>query len=658
VITAADIGQALGGPRHGDGWQVPCPVPGHGKGRGDRNPSLSIDDGDCGLPVVRCHGGCEQEAVLEELKRRGLWEPSANLHKVSRRSDQSRNCDFEKPSRNVDKVSPSIVMPVPTDAPAPNFVSIFRSEPSAFWDYCDSDGRLLGYAVRFDKADGSKDVMPLVYVEGKGWISKAFPQPRPLYGLPRLAEVPSAPVLITEGEKAAVAAAELFDEYVVVTWPGGCNAVALADWTPLKGRNVTIWPDADESGAKAAQAVAAECHKAGAAAVAIVALPDGLPSGWDLANTIPDSMDIAGLISSAPPSVAEATNSRFEPRYWRDLTVTTSPLALIAGLLGEGSMAVLYGEAGDGKTLMAIDMAAHIARGVPWRERNVTDGAIAYIAAEGPHSVERRLIAYKKHHKIEGDVPLALIGASVNLLDPEADLPELIETVERVAADTKQPVRLVVVDTLFRALAGGSDNDATDMGAFVANVDRMREATGAAVLVVHHSGKDKARGARGHSSLRAATDTEIELSRDDASELRTAKVTKQRDGDEGAEFHFKIIGVEIDVVDDGEPIRSAVAEAVEHEGTSKPRLTGQAKLAFEQLQRCIADNGTPAPASNHIPGSCQTVTCNLWRQYLKSAGVTACDTPEAERQAWKRAKDKLLEGKRIGIWNDHVWVAP
>ena len=577
---------------------------------------------------------------------------------VPRRSVQVPNPVLEKPSPKSGKVSPPILMPVPTEAPAPDFVKIFRAEPSAFWDYMDAAGRLLGYAVRFDKADGGKDVMPLVYVEGQGWRSKAFPQPRPLYGLPRLADAPAAPVLIVEGEKAAVAAAELLHEHVVVTWPGGCNAVELANWSPLKGRAVTVWPDADESGTKAAEAVTAECHKAGAATVQVVALPDGLSDGWDLADAIPSSMDIASLISSAPPSVAEAKNSRFEPRYWRDLTTTTSPLALIAGLLGEGSMAVLYGEAGDGKTLLAIDMAAHVARGVPWRERNVTDGAAVYIAAEGPHSVERRLIAYRKHHKITDDIPLALIGASVNLLDPEADLPELIETVERVAADTGQQVRLVVVDTLFRALAGGSDNDATDMGAFVANVDRMREATGAAVLVVHHSGKDKARGARGHSSLRAATDTEIELSRDEVSELRTAKVTKQRDGDEGAEFHFKIIGVGIDTDEDGEPISSAVAEAVEHEGKRAPKLSGQAKLAFEQLQRCIADAGQLAPASHHTPSGAQTVTCNLWREYLKSAGVTGCDTPEAERQAWKRAKDKLLQSKRIGIWNDRVWVAP
>jgi hypothetical protein len=81
-------------------------------------------------------------------------------------------------------------------------------------------------------------------------------------------------------------------------------------------------------------------------------------------------------------------------------------------------------------------------------------------------------------------------------------------------AAARYPIRLVVVDTLSRAMAGGNENAPDDMSAFIRNIDRIRQETGAHVLIVHHCGKDAAKGARGHSCLRAATDTKIELSHD------------------------------------------------------------------------------------------------------------------------------------------------
>jgi hypothetical protein len=71
LTDAATIARSLGGKRNGDGWLVPCPVSGHGQGRGDRNPSLSIHDGDRTL-LVRCFAGCDPRDVLDVLRRRGL----------------------------------------------------------------------------------------------------------------------------------------------------------------------------------------------------------------------------------------------------------------------------------------------------------------------------------------------------------------------------------------------------------------------------------------------------------------------------------------------------------------------------------------------------------------------------------------------------------
>ena len=103
-------------------------------------------------------------------------------------------------------------------------------------------------------------------------------------------------------------------------------------------------------------------------------------------------------------------------------------------------------------------------------------------------------------------MPFAAIVSPVDLCTDDADLNKLITTI--IACRLGMPVGLIVIDTLSRVMAGGNENAPEDMGALVRNIDRLRDETGGAVLLVHHSGKDLSRGARGHSLLRAATDTE------------------------------------------------------------------------------------------------------------------------------------------------------
>ena len=203
------------------------------------------------------------------------------------------------------------ILPVPEDAPR-DFPSVFpkhrNGEPSAWWCYRDAAGRLLGLAVRFDLADGKKDVLPATNCDGPGgrreWRWKAFPAPRPLYGLDRLAARPDAPVLVVEGEKAADAAAALFPDHVAVTSPSGSKAAHMADWTPLQGRHVAVWPDHDAQGVVYAEDAANLAHEAGAAAVAVVQVPADFAAHWDLADPPPDGWDANGLqalLEVAPP---------------------------------------------------------------------------------------------------------------------------------------------------------------------------------------------------------------------------------------------------------------------------------------------------------------------------------------------------------------------
>ena len=181
-------------------------------------------------------------------------------------------------------------------------------KPSKIWPYNNEAGKLLGGVARFEGPDG-KTTRPFTFCEKDSeqqWQWKSFPSPRPIYALETFPKNPNAPVLVVEGEKAVEAAHGLFPEYVVTTSPGGAKAACSANWEPLKGREVTIWPDHDEEGAKYAQDVAKMAHKAGAANVAIVQVPAELPKKWDLADPLPDGWDFEGikkLLTDATPIV-------------------------------------------------------------------------------------------------------------------------------------------------------------------------------------------------------------------------------------------------------------------------------------------------------------------------------------------------------------------
>jgi len=106
------------------------------------------------------------------------------------------------------------------------------------------------------KAGRGKQFFPLTFgtLDGRrGWQQKAPSTPRPLYGLDRLSHSePTATVILTEGEKAADAAMRMFPDHVAMSWMGGAQSVEHADYSPIKNRDVVIWPDADKPGAKAA----------------------------------------------------------------------------------------------------------------------------------------------------------------------------------------------------------------------------------------------------------------------------------------------------------------------------------------------------------------------------------------------------------------------
>lgn len=181
----------------------------------------------------------------------------------------------------------TVLTPVPKDASLAPGEHPTRGKPSVVYAYRDARGDLLGYVCRFELAGGGKEFRPLTYCRSTrgelAWQWQSWPAPRPLYNLDKLVGRPKAPVILVEGEKAADAAAELFPDHVVITSPHGAQSAAQADWAALARRDVTIWPDADETGGKYAEAVARRLAPI-AGSIKLLEPPKGVKPGWDAAD--------------------------------------------------------------------------------------------------------------------------------------------------------------------------------------------------------------------------------------------------------------------------------------------------------------------------------------------------------------------------------------
>jgi ATP-dependent exoDNAse (exonuclease V) alpha subunit len=178
----------------------------------------------------------------------------------------------------------------------------------ARYAYKDADSNVLGYVVRLEDKSSHKITPTLTYCQNdrgeKQWRWQGFGNDRPLYGLDQLKAQPNAPVLIVEGEKTCEAARELFKDHAVVTWSGGSGAVQKSDWSTLKDRSVTIWPDHDQPGLNAAAKITAILENQGnqegkTVEVKIVNLPSTLPHKWDLADKAPDGLDVRDILERA-----------------------------------------------------------------------------------------------------------------------------------------------------------------------------------------------------------------------------------------------------------------------------------------------------------------------------------------------------------------------
>ena len=385
---------------------------------------------------------------------------------------------------------------------------------------------------------------------------------------------PGGTAYITEGIGQAWSCWQATGAAAVVAFgAGNMGKVATALRQMDDTARLVLVPDAGKE--EDAHRIAAETR------AAVATMPEGEVNNFDANDLMQrDGFDVlAALLEGAtmppvsyPVSVAFADElpDRYEP-----------PDELVEGVLTAGDGSVLYGDSNSGKTFLVIDMAASVARGVPWMGKRTEPGMVVYLAAESPASVRGRLQAYQKHHDCK--VPnFAIVQSPIDLFDGNADTNRVITLVQQLERQRGQKVRLIVGDTLSRLSAGANENAGQDMGLIVSRFDRIRTECKAHFLLIHHSGKAVAAGARGWSGIRAAIDTEIEIS--DSPSGRCMEITKQRDlGTKGERIGFRLDVVTLGHTKWGSPATSRVVA-----GSDAPTKVIKAVKLGETQQAILA----------------------------------------------------------------------
>jgi len=326
--------------------------------------------------------------------------------------------------------------------------------------------------------------------------------------------------------------------------------------------------------------------------------------------------------------VIEKLNAIFGDELGNDYE---APNELVEGLITIGSTVVVYGDSNSGKTFWALSVAASIAMGTTCYGRKTDPGLVVYLASESPTSIRSRVQAIKKHYS-DNLENLVIVQAPVNFYQGDGDANDVIELVRKIEEIKGQSVRLIIPDTLARISAGANENSGEDMGPVMSRFDVVAAATRACIMIIHHNGKDAAKGSRGWSGIRAHIDTEIEVTEKDG--VRSVTVTKQRElPSKGEAIYFKLHVIEMGRTKFGKPATTCVAvpDDESQEQTPHKPLTKHDQNV-QLLERAWIDSG--AEMRNNCP-------------YLSRSALM--DVIVADGNSQRTAENKVAPGRKDGL---------
>lgn len=346
--------------------------------------------------------------------------------------------------------------------------------------------------------------------------------------------------------------------------------------------------------------------------------------------------------------------------FWADdIELPNSSDYVVKNLIGRGDYTIAFGPSGAYKSFWLADLAMHVATGKTYYGLPVLQGAVLILALEGQRGFMNRILAQRMHRASDlppGRLPLAVWTLPVDFCNGTNDVDAVIATIKH---NFKMPPVLIGIDTQARAMGGGEENSTDGMGPYLNAVGRLTAVTGAAVVGVHHPGKDTQRGPRGHSSNYAGADNVVEFTRATNTPISLARAIKVKDGPEGWTLSFKLLPIELGRDADGDPITSCVVVPTDQRPTEKKekpvRRNAVERIALDALKYALEEVGIAPPATEHIAAR-TVVTFTQWRRYAYQKGISPSESKSAKRMAFNRASEGLIAANQVGIWGDYCWL--
>ena len=339
--------------------------------------------------------------------------------------------------------------------------------------------------------------------------------------------------------------------------------------------------------------------------------------------------------------------------YYENFDKAVAKEWIIKGVISKGETSSWIGPPGSGKSALLTDVVIHAADGIDWRGyRSKERVGVVYFALERGQLAKRRLTTGPPN------LPIAVASGVINLLSPDC-VTTIVETIRTAEAHYGCSVGLIIVDTFNKGIAagGGDEDKAKDQNMTLANLRRVQELTGVHLALIGHTGKDERRGARGSNAHMGDVDMMVQISV--ADDVRTATITKVNDGVEGVLTRFKMEPVTLGQDEDGDDITTAIVSDDRldtKKEMSRAKLNKSQRRAMELLDRCLIEEGKPAPTTEY-PKGVRVVEIWLWQIACLKGGLSPAGSKESADKAFRRAVRDLVAMHRIGIWDEMVWIA-
>ncbi len=293
-------------------------------------------------------------------------------------------------------------------------------------------------------------------------------------------------------------------------------------------------------------------------------------------------------------------------------------------------LSFMFGASGCGKSTLAVLIATSVGLGMRLGGRDVRRGAVAYIAAEDERGIRERIVAAIAHAGEDAiDCRVGLVALPEGGLASPKFVHELLPNLRRLEQAAGDPLALVILDTLAIGLGDSNPDDARAAGLAVRKLQAIAEQTGAAVLVIHHSGKVKEAGMRGSSVFQAAADAVINVFR--SGDRTLLKVEKMRSGPGGTTLSVGVTSTTITVAKEQVDVQVVHDVRDETSTPSSGNTTGNKVLTKSDQALVIL---------TEIAGV-SAVTVDAWKTACFQAWSDANDG--AQRTAFSKARTRLLK---------------